>query len=61
MQSSFVSGWERVLLIRMKRLGNDSVSRAQVFLWHKDFVSGRVTVVDKGRSRLPVSARSTNV
>jgi hypothetical protein len=30
-----------------KTFGNDSVSRAQVVRWHKDFVNGRETVEDE--------------
>jgi hypothetical protein len=30
-----------------KAFGNDSLSRAQVFRWHKDFVNGRETVKDE--------------
>lgn len=41
---------------------NDSVSHAQVFQWHKDFVNGREMVKDELRSACPVSARTgTNV
>jgi hypothetical protein len=32
-----------------KVFGNDSVSRAQVFRWHKDFVNGREMVEDEPR------------
>jgi hypothetical protein len=42
--------------------GNDSLSRAQVFRWHKDFVNGREMVEDEPRSGRPASVRtSTNV
>jgi hypothetical protein len=30
-----------------KAFGNDSLSRAQVFLWHKDSANGRETVQDE--------------
>jgi transposase len=36
-----------------KACGNDSVSRAQVFRWHKDFVNWRETVEDEPRSGRP--------
>jgi hypothetical protein len=42
-----------------KVFANDSLSRAQVFRWHKDFVNGRETVERSGR---PASVRtSTNL
>jgi hypothetical protein len=42
--------------------GNDSLSRAQVFRWHKDFVNGREMVEDEQRSGRPTSVRTnTNV
>jgi hypothetical protein len=42
--------------------GNDSVTRAQIFRWHKDFVNGREAVEDEPRSGRPASVRrSTNV
>jgi hypothetical protein len=42
--------------------GNDSVSGAQVFPWHKDFVNGREKVEDEPRPGHPASEeRSTNV
>jgi predicted DNA-binding protein YlxM (UPF0122 family) len=45
-----------------KAFGNDSLSRAQVFRWHKDFANGRETVEDEPRSGRPASVRtSTNV
>jgi hypothetical protein len=45
-----------------KTLDNDSVSRVQVFCWHKDFVHGRETVEDEPRSGRPASVRrSKNV
>jgi hypothetical protein len=45
-----------------KAFDNDSLSRAQVFRWHKDFVNGRETVEDESRSGRLASLRiSTNV
>jgi hypothetical protein len=38
-----------------KAFGNDSVSRAQVFLWRKDFVNGWKTVEDEPRSERPAT------
>jgi hypothetical protein len=44
-----------------KAFGNHSVSHAQVFRWHKDFVNGREMVEDEPYGR-PASVRtSTNV
>jgi hypothetical protein len=46
----------------LKAFGNDSLSRAQVFRWHKDIVNGRETVGDEPRYGRPASVRtSTNV
>jgi transposase len=42
-----------------KAFGNDSVSHALVFRWHKDFVNGRETVEDKPRSGRPASMRTS--
>jgi hypothetical protein len=38
---------------------NDSVSCAQVFRWHKDFINGRETAEDERRSGRPASARTS--
>jgi hypothetical protein len=37
--------------------GNYSVSRAQVFQWHKGFVNGREMVEDEPQSGRPASVR----
>jgi hypothetical protein len=42
-----------------KAFGNDSLSRAQVSRWHKDFVNGRETVGDEQRSGRPASVRTS--
>jgi hypothetical protein len=62
MQSSFVSGregatdtYEKI----QKAFGNDSLSCAQVFQWHKDFVNGQEIVEDELRSRCPASVRAS--
>jgi hypothetical protein len=47
-----------------KAFGNDSISRTEVFRWHKNFVNWRETVEDEPRSGPPplVSVRtSTNI
>jgi hypothetical protein len=45
-----------------KAFDNDSLSRAQVFRRHKNFVNGRETVEDEQRSgRLASVRRNTNV
>jgi hypothetical protein len=42
-----------------KAFGTDSLSRAQLFRWHKDFSHGRGTVEDEPRSRRPASVRTS--
>jgi hypothetical protein len=42
-----------------KAFGNDSVPRAQVFRWHKDFVNGRETLEDEPRSGRHASVRTS--
>jgi hypothetical protein len=42
-----------------KAFDNDSPSRAQIFLWHKDFVNGRETVEGEPRSGHLASVRSS--
>jgi hypothetical protein len=42
-------GYEKI----QKAFGNYSVSRTQVFQWHKVFVNGRETVEDEPRARRP--------
>jgi hypothetical protein len=42
-----------------KVFGNDSLSRAQVFRWHKVFVIGREKVEDERQSGRPTSARAS--
>jgi hypothetical protein len=66
MQSSFVSGWGRALTDTygniQKAFDNDSLSRVQVFQWHRDFVNGRETVEGGPRSGRPASVRTgTNI
>jgi hypothetical protein len=63
MQSSFVSSWDRALSIPTegfrKRLVMISLSRDQVFLWHREFVNGRETVQDEPRSGLPAPVKTS--
>jgi transposase len=42
-----------------KAFGNDSVSYAQVFRWHKDFVNRREVLEDEPRSGRPASVRTS--
>jgi hypothetical protein len=45
-----------------KVFSNDSVSCAEVFWWHRDFVNGQETMEDEPRFGCPASVRtSTNV
>jgi hypothetical protein len=41
-----------------KAFGNDSLSHAEVFRWHKDFVNGREMVKDELWSGSPTSVRT---
>jgi hypothetical protein len=58
MQSSSVSIWGRALPIPTKgfrkKFGNDPVSCAQVFQWHKDFVSWQEVVAEELQAGPPV-------
>jgi uncharacterized cysteine cluster protein YcgN (CxxCxxCC family) len=42
-----------------KAFRNDSLSRAQVFRWHKYFVNGQEAVQDERRSGRPASVRTS--
>lgn len=44
----------------VKVFGDEALSRAQVFRWHKDFKNGRESVKDELRSGRPVEIRTDN-
>ncbi|VVC46389.1 Hypothetical protein CINCED_3A003520 [Cinara cedri] len=44
----------------VKAFGDEALSRAQVFQWHKNFINGRESVGDEPRSGRPVEARTDN-
>ncbi|KAK5644536.1 hypothetical protein RI129_005836 [Pyrocoelia pectoralis] len=44
----------------VKVFGDEALSRAQVFRWHKDFKNGRESVGDEPRSGRPVDPRTDN-
>lgn len=44
----------------VKVFGDEALSRAQVFRWHKNFKNGRESVGDEPRSGRPVEARTDN-
>ncbi|KAK5649386.1 hypothetical protein RI129_000415 [Pyrocoelia pectoralis] len=44
----------------VKVLGDEALSHAEVFRWHKDFKNGRESVGDEPRSGRPVETRTDN-